>query len=397
MTGLVNTIFSAMPSIKKPQRIFMAGLLATLVVFQGRATFRNMSRYSDMSEKRFSRWYRREFPYAKFNTNLLLHSFDLSHEYIAAIDASFMKKSGKKTDGMGWFYNGAQGSSERGLETSLICAVDMRSNTAYSINARQTIDEEGKTRSDLYAEHISDRSTELKSLGIQYLAADSFYSKVKFVNAVVNTGLHMVGKLRVDANLKWIYRGEKSGCGRPKKYDGKVDFASHLSRFEHIASFENKTEIYSAIVHSISLKREIRVVMIKSPSAKRSTRAILFSTDTGLSALTLLSYYKARFQIEFLFRDAKQHTGLTDCQSRHSKAIDNQVNASLTALNLLKIEDRYEKQTDGETVISIASWKRRKANQHLLSRVFEKLGVNLRSTKVLDAYAELSDYGVIAA
>ena len=54
-------------------------------------------------------------------------------------------------------------------------------------------------------------------------------------------------------------------------------------------------------------------------------RAVLFSTDTTLNPLTLLSYYKARFQIKFLFRDAKQHTGPTQCQSRHTQAIENQV------------------------------------------------------------------------
>ncbi len=112
MTDLVNTIFSLMPSINKPQRVFMAGLFAILVVFHGRATFRNMSRYSDMSEKHFARWSRRDFPFSKFNTELLLHSLGPTQTNIAAIDASFMKKSGKKTEGLGWFYNGAQGASE---------------------------------------------------------------------------------------------------------------------------------------------------------------------------------------------------------------------------------------------------------------------------------------------
>ncbi|BCD99211.1 transposase [Marinagarivorans cellulosilyticus] len=397
MTELVNTIFSLMPSINKPQRVFMAGLIATLVVFHGRATFRNMSRYSDMSEKRFARWYRRDFPFAQFNTELLLHSLGRSQENIAAIDASFMKKSGKKTEGLGWFYNGAQGASERGLETSLISAVNIKSHTAYSIDARQTIDVEGKTRADLYADHVADMADELKRLEIQYLAADSFYSKYKFVNRVVNTGLHMIGKLRVDANLKWLYGGEYSGCGRPKQYDGKINFENDLSRFQYIGSYENDTEIYSAIAYSVSLKREVHVVLLRSSDSAVSTRAIFFSTDKNLDALTLISYYRARFQIEFLFRDAKQYTGLTHCQSRRSEAINNQVNASLTALNLLKFEDRDKKQTAEKTVISIASWKRRKSNQHLLSRVFERLGVNLKSIKVCNVYDELSDYGLIAS
>jgi len=41
--------------------------------------------------------------------------------------------------------------------------------------------------------------------------------------------------------------------------------------------------------------------------------AVLFSTDTQLDALSIYQYYQARFQIEFLFRHAKQFTGLCDC------------------------------------------------------------------------------------
>ena len=73
-----------------------------------------------------------------------------------------------------------------------------------------------------------------------------------------------------------------------------------------------------------------------------------------------------------------------------------QVNASLTALNLLKIEDRQTKNTSGETVISIASWKRRKFNQHLMDRLFDELGLDLNNKKVATIYEQFSDYGAIA-
>jgi len=48
-------------------------------------------------------------------------SYSLSDEgdYIAAIDVSFMSKAGKKTDGLGWFYNGGAGEAQRGLEISM--------------------------------------------------------------------------------------------------------------------------------------------------------------------------------------------------------------------------------------------------------------------------------------
>ncbi|WP_373565936.1 transposase, partial [Microbulbifer okhotskensis] len=108
--------------------------------------------------------------------------------------------------------------------------------------------------------------------------------------------------------------------------------------------------------------------MLRSTNGEKESHALLYSTDTELDAMTLVAYYKSRFQIEFLFRDAKQHTGLTHCQSTRKEAMHLHVNASLTALNLLKIEDRKAKKTDEATVISIASWKRRKFNQHLMDR-----------------------------
>ena len=96
------------------------GLFSVLRLFQGKATFRNLSRYSDMHEKRFSRWSRRAFDFAHFNARLLAHELPKDHERIVAIDASFMKKSGKYTEGLGYFYQGQAGKAEKGLEISLI-------------------------------------------------------------------------------------------------------------------------------------------------------------------------------------------------------------------------------------------------------------------------------------
>ena len=137
--------------------------------------------------------------------------------------------------------------------------------------------------------------------------------------------------------------------------------------------------------------------MLQWRNGDRVGHAILYSTDLELAAEKIVAYYKARFQIEFLFRDAKQHTGLTDCQSTMKDAIYNHVNASLTALNLLKIEDAREAEIKGPRIISIKSWKRKKFNQHYMKIVFDKLGLELRCKKVASVFDEMSDYGVIAA
>jgi len=64
----------------------------------------------------------------------------------------------------------------------------------------------------------------------------------------------------------------------------------------------------------------------------------LFSTDVNIDAKDILTFYKSRFQIEFIFRDAKQFTGLADCQARDLTKLDFHFNACLLALNLAKFQ-----------------------------------------------------------
>jgi len=397
MEDVVKAVLNSMSSVKKPQRLFIAGLFSVLVVFQGKATFRNLSRYCHMHEKRFSRWYRKQFDFTLFNSRLIKHELPEEGERIAAIDASFMKKSGQHTEGLGWFYHGQLGKAMKGLELSLVCIVDLKSNTAYALNATQTLDIEDESRVDLYARQMSTLAARLKEQGVNYLAADAYYSKVKFINAIRESHLHLVGKLRVDAHLQWYFDGPYTGMGRPKKYDGKVDFQVDLDRFDHVGTLENGVEVYSAVVHAKAFKRKVRIVLLRWKAGEKIGSALLFSTDTALDPLKLVAYYKARFQIEFLFRDAKQYTGLMDCQARCKTAIHTHINASLTALNLLKLEDRRNKKTTEESVISIASWRRRKFNQNLMTTLFDLLGLSRDCDKVAKVYDTLSGYGAIAA
>lgn len=397
MDSVLNKALSALPNVRKPQKAFIALLLSTLSVFQGKATFRNLSRYSNASEKRFSRWFRRTFNFVALNWLILSDDLSSAPEWVAALDASFVKKSGKKTEGLGMFYNGCAGRAEQGLEVSLLSLVNLSSNTAYALDAQQTVDEEGKSRTDLYAEQVKKLAKQLLKNGIKHLAADAYYFKKTFVTPVMETGLHVISKLRKDAYLRWAYTGPYSGRGRPKTYDGVVNLHQDLDRFEAVGNLDSGEEIYTARVHSRCLKCWIKVVMLRIPRGDKVGIALLFSTNTELDAMTIIRYYKARFQIEFVFRDAKQYTGLTDCQCRSKEAIHTHINASLTALNLLKLADAKEKNTAEQTVISIASWKRRKYNEHLMRRVFDELGLPLSDEKVMNTYRRLNNYGAIAA
>lgn len=155
--------------------------------------------------------------------------------------------------------------------------------------------------------------------------------------------------------------------------------------------------VYSKVVNVKAFKRQVTVVLLRWLARGKVGHALLFSTDLKLEAKQIITYYKARFQIEYLFRDAKQFTGLMDCQARSKEAIHTHINASLTALNLLKRQDRQNKKTDGPTVISIASWRRNKINENLMDRLFDGLELDRNCEKVARVYDELSNYGAIAA
>ena len=101
---------------------------------------------------------------------------------------------------MGYFYHGQAGKAEKGLEISLISLIDLNANTGYAIDAQQTLDVEENSRVDRYGQHFRKVAPALKKASVRYLAADSYYSKVKFIDAVCEEDFDWVGKLRIDAD-----------------------------------------------------------------------------------------------------------------------------------------------------------------------------------------------------
>jgi IS4 transposase len=123
---------------------------------------------------------------------------------------------------------------------------------------------------------------------------------------------------------------------------------------------------------------------------------VLFSTDVEQDPTDIYKLYTLRFQIEFLFRDAKQFTGLTDCQARNSLKLEFHFNASFTALNLAKVE-AVQQQVGTPLIFSMASVKRRALNEHLLDRFISNLDLSPSVIKSHPNYEKLKSYGMIAA
>lgn len=396
--SIIDTVLQQMSTVLKPQRTFLIVVLTTLMYLPGKANFRNLSRYSELHEKTYSRGFRRSVDFVEFNRLSLADVVTGGSTFAVAIDASFIPKSGPCTYGLDYFYNGTQGRAEKGLEISTLALVDTNYNTAYHLSSRQTppLDPLKETRMDEYLKHLQQDASALPA-GVRYVLADGYYSKTKFINGVRKLDLHLISKLRHDAHLRWLYNGPQKPRGRPKQYDGKVHFQLHPEdRLENMGEIEG-TPLYTAVVNSVHFKQNIRIVYLAKVLGEKVQTALLYSTDIALSALEIYRLYKARFQIEFLFRDAKQFTGLLDCQARCPSALHFHFNASMTALNLLKLEDRQRTQGADRSVISIASWKIRKFNEHLLKRFSSFLGLDFSLIKSSPVFENLCNYGAITA
>jgi hypothetical protein len=57
---------------------------------------------------------------------------------IAVIDCSFLRKSGKKTEGKAYFYNSIAGHAQQGLEISVISIVEVYTHLSISLTVQQT-------------------------------------------------------------------------------------------------------------------------------------------------------------------------------------------------------------------------------------------------------------------
>ena len=211
-------------------------------------------------------------------------------------------------------------------------------------------------------------------------------------------GFNLISRFRDDVNLKYLYSGPKPGKrGRPQKFAGKVDVNNlDMNVFSEDYTAEGKLvyKMYTAVVWAVSLGCEVRVVLVdyEDTEKKRQTRKVFFSTDTSMSACDIFDIYRTRFQLEFVFRDAKQFTGLTHCQARNKEALSFAFNASLTSVNLARAFARQQGM-----VLSVGSTKTLLHNAAMVDRFIAMSGKSPNMRLNNTDFKELLFYGVRAA
>jgi hypothetical protein len=401
----VNTFYSVISSafnglsLNKWRRDFLLEIFMLYLIIPGRINFKQMSRYSDCCEQRFRNQFKAKFDFMSYNTSLITPH--VGKRTAISFDPSHIEKSGKKTPFMGSFWSGSDQCTKKGLEIAQIALIDIDLHQSFHLEAVQTVPVKTLKQADLslvdwYAHSIITRKQELLPLS-KIVVADAFFSKITFIEPLMDAGFHVISKLRDDANLRYKYTGTYSGKGRPPHLAGKVDLDNlNMDVFTQIKVNDN-TQAFYAVVNSKSLKMDILLVVERKTDENGKTiQRLIFTTDIDMDAFDVLEYYHCRFQMEFNFRDAKQATGLNHCQARDLDKLNFHFNASLTTINIAKIMHMKDKNKAGKP-FSIIDYKLLYHNAFMLNRFIEAFGIKPKALKSHHHVKELLYFGIKAA
>lgn len=413
MTSLVqfveDLLLQSVPSIGKCRFAFIPHIMWLNVALRGRFNFLNMARYGSYSERSYRSNFSQEFDFVAFNTALIVEHCSTRLSWI--FDPSFIAKSGKKTPGVGYFWSGCAGKVKHGLELGGMALADHENHTAMHYHGTLTPKmKEDETLLGYYASHFTkDEATieRLQTLSKQ-VTVDAYFSKITFIEPLCEAQYDVTSRLRNDAHLRYRYIGlhVAGKRGAKTKYDGKVDIRNisedHFTKTAETTDEDGKTErVFEGEAHVRSLKRWCKIVIVQYLKAGKITAVfIYFSTNCTQGWAEILERYRHRFQIEFLYRDAKQFLGLEHCQSRQAEALDFHLNLTLTTLNILKAKHwlAIPKDENGKRPpFSVADLRTLYINELILNQLILIYGkdpeVEINNPKI----AKLFKLGTIAA
>lgn len=349
-------------------------ILILIMAIPRKINFLQFGRHGRRGEQCYRQTFGRKFDWLQFNMNLASDRFQYGGRRLAiAIDPSFVSKAGRKTPHVGRFWSGCASAVKHGLEILGIGLVDADLKDCMMLRAVQTVavgelKAMDMTLNQWYIAVLKRYAPRLKRI-TDCIVADAAFSVKPFVDDLRDIGFHLVSRLRNDAVLYYLYQGGRTGKkGRPRKFDGKIDFDNlDLSRIQEIPIGREGEKAYGLVAHSKALGRDVRLVV---HILRDGSHRLYFSTDTAMRGIDVFDIYHTRFQIEFCFRDGHQFTGLRDCQARDEDRLDFAFNASFAAVNIVKT---MRKQLGLD--LSIGQIKALMVNAHMLLRFFNVFGI----------------------
>lgn len=299
-----------------------------------------------------------------------VHCLAPNHVYLLAGDETVVSKSGKHTHGVGRYFSSLYDQPIRGLSFFCLSLVSVESTSAWPLRLSQMLPVHKKKQESPSQTHLSqspkptasakpkrspgrpkgsknkDKSqvnlnpelrliqSEIQALlstlqGILplcYVLLDGHFGNNPATQMVLQCGLHIISKLRYDSKLFFPYQGSD----KRRKYGERIN-PRHMPKSTLVDSSTEGailTQTYQTPALHESFAQSLNIVIILKTNLKtqQQVHVILFSSDETLGYEALVEYYSLRFQLEFIFRDAKQFWGLEDFMNRTERGVTNAAN-----------------------------------------------------------------------
>lgn len=360
----------------------LAVIADAILSMSGRITMLSISRWTGTggSYRTVNRFFNSKAAWSELLVKFFeTHFFDPTNEYILAGDETVIGKAGRETYGIDRYFSGLKGRVIKGLSFFVVSLINVRQRRSYPLIVKQVVRSEAE-KAALKAQREKAGKKSRKSLGkrrgrkkgsknrnrnepdfspellrisgwltlllklirvfvrVRYLALDGHFGHQQAVLMARLNKLELISKLRRDAALYEKYEGAYGGRGPRRKYGEKLAYdelpPKYLKKTERDG--EGVTRYYQGVFLNKRFGMPLNVVIIEKsdPETQRVGHAILFGSDLELSWEKLVDYYSLRFQIEFNFRDAKQHFGLEDFMNQTERGVETAANLSFLMVML---------------------------------------------------------------
>lgn len=407
MSDIITFLTEIVNSDERTMLRRMSVIIQALLAMSGRVTMSGISRWA---EKGGSYRTVQRFFNTRIDWEILFFRFFKKHHYqpgatyILAGDESVITKAGHKTHGLDRFYAGLFNKPVKSIAIFALSLIDVTTRQSHPVQVEQVVRTEAeKTAAE---ERTTARAAKKKkgtgkcgrpkgirtdvtltpelkriramlkrqtarfkdNLTVVYVALDGHFGNNNALQMVRQCGLHLISKLRYDTALYLPYTGERSR----KKYGERLDYQALPDEFLKEEMIENniRTRIYRMTALHKLFARTLNAVIITKVNLETgaSARFILFSSDLTLSYEKLIDYYRLRFQIEFNFRDAKQHWGPEDFMNVAEQPLTNALNLSLFMVNVAQVLLREYRQSIPQAgVLDLKSYYR--ANRYFAEMI----------------------------
>jgi putative transposase len=364
-----------------------------LLTMTGRITMTGIARWSGegASYRTIQRFFATVLPWAHiFWLFFCQHHLQDDDVYLLAGDEVVVTKAGKTTFGLDRFFSGVLQKAVPGLAFFSLALISTKTRRAFPLRLEQVVRSEAEkaaAKAKAAARKTKQPATKRKPgrpkgskntpktdlslspelqriqtmlhaqlqliarrVPLVYLALDGHFGNSPTLQMVRGCGLHLISKLRSDAALYFPYDGPYQGRGPRRKYGAKLDVDAIAEQFLRQRSVDDGVEtcVYQAELLHKEFAQPLNVVVLVKTNLKSGARArvLLFSSDLALAWEKLVEYYGLRFQIEFTFRDAKQHWGLDDFMTVTERGVSNAANLSLLMVSLSAVLVKAARESD---------------------------------------------------